>query len=122
MGKQSLYKNNGLKICKSSIHGFGVFTDNKIKSQEVIEECSVILIERNTYPFPKSLNDYLFLFLDNYNNETICLPIGFCPSMNSSRNFNAISEFDYDNNIVRIIAQRDIEVGEEITLLYSSFR
>ena len=58
-----LIKHNGLRVSKSNVHGFGVFTDVEIKSGDLVEQCPThILYDTKVDLIHPSLKSYVYQF------------------------------------------------------------
>ena len=111
-----LYKSKSIYIGKSNIHGWGVFTDDFINKDELIEECNVIKFT-SFDSCVNSISSHLFDYvLDD--ERIFYLPVGFCVTINSSVNPNVRFDFDMSSNIARIFSIKDINPGDEILLSY----
>jgi len=100
-------------IIKSSpIHGWGVFTNNNLQKNDVILQSILVKIPIGEY-CPSSLMMYLYS-----GNGSLFLTQGHAGLINSSNFPNSKFEIDIENNIITIIAIRDIFINEEITLKY----
>lgn len=109
----ALYKSKFLFVDKSPVHGYGLFTSGFIKKSELIEECNVFLLKPSDYA-----SDLFFLsFQSPERQNNFFIPCGYCVTINSSNVPNVYYEFD-KNNILRILAVRDIGAGEELFLKY----
>lgn len=110
-----LFKSKSLYIAKSPKHGWGLFTDSNISKDELIEECNIIKISDNLTT--SSISTHLFEEVIG-DNHIYYLPVGFCPTINSSGYANVRFEFDTTNEICKMYASRDIKSGEEILMCY----
>ena len=94
--------------------GFGVFTDSKIEKDQVVEIC---------YCIPANPNDVYyknFLFAINYGVEDF-LPTGFGLIYNHSNDPNMIWRIeDIKLRVIKFIAIKDIEIGDELTHNYGT--
>lgn len=93
--------------------GYGVYTVDDIIDNAVIEECTVIELPsgdvRSTV-----LMDYLF----KINNDLYVLALGYGSVYQHRNQPNARWEYDEEKMILKIIATRAIEQGEEIFISY----
>ena len=108
--KPKLLRRN-LTIKKSSIQGYGVFSDEEIKQNEIIEECCIL---KNKSYLPEHLN-YYFEYVDK---EYFALALGFGSIYNHSNDPNAEYDFDPLNELLVFRATRLIKEGEEIFVYY----
>ncbi len=107
-----------LYFMDSSLSGRGVFTSEPIPGGSLIEICPVIVIpEREVDVIHHTeLHDYYFVWGEE--NEQAAIALGYGSLYNHS--FKPCAEFilDLDNRTIEVIALRDINPGEEITLNY----
>lgn len=93
----------------SPVHGYGVFAEENIQPEEIIEECHSILTDQTDPLF----NNYYFGAGDQ-----IAIILGFGCIYNHSNNPNAHYIFDKETNLVVFRARRFIAAGEEIFVYY----
>jgi len=109
-----LYRNIGIYVSDSNVHGYGVFTDVFIKKGEIIEECSCIDLMSDIETFSTTrIYNYLFPY-----EGVLYLPIGLCLSLNSSTDINVEFEFDLTRKVIIFKALKDINPGEELFIHY----
>lgn len=111
---------------KSPIAGYGCFAKNEIKSGEMIEECSAILLDTTT----KSNKDwvvtqYMFTWpcdhqdpICNEHGATFFIPTGNALLYNHSDTPNSYWIYDRSMKRVFLAALRDIKENEELTWYY----
>lgn len=107
-----------VEVKESPIHGMGVFAIEKIKAEEIIEECHLI-----TLPFKPGeqaffLYDYKFNYPAEGNVEEYVLPLGNGCIYNHSNDNNAYWRNHPEHKAFQFIALKDIEIGEEICTYY----
>jgi len=105
---------NNLYVKWTDEKGYGVFTDKFIKKEELIETCYCIKADD---PISNSLHDYIFNY-PKINAIEHVLPLGFGCIYNHDENYNALwfdSKIPYHFDF---IAQRDINISEEICTYY----
>jgi uncharacterized protein len=100
---------NKLVVKKSNKHGYGVFADKKIKKNELIEQCYMII----TRGGDKGLEDYYFGVKRKY-----AVFLGFGCIYNHADKPNADYTLNINNRVATIKAKRDIRKGEEILVSY----
>jgi SET domain-containing protein len=112
-----LIKHKGLYIDKSEVHGWGVFSTEKISAGAIVEECPVPealfpLEYQHKYlhllPFP-SLKDKIAMWQ----------PTGFSPHLNHSTDYNVTWSVDTDKMLATFVAHKDIEPNQELFIDYS---
>jgi len=106
--KPGLFKRK-LLIKNSLIHGYGVFADESIKVDDIIEECWVFLLDYQ----PTALAHYLFQA-----GAASAFPAGNGALYNHSPNPNANYEYDVSNNLITFTAREAIKPGQEILIDY----
>jgi uncharacterized protein len=106
----------------STIAGLGVFANERIAKDDVIEECPVLPLPLHPGDVSPLLIDYRFNFPSGtgsqWAEQVVCL--GFGSLYNHSNNNNAHWYSDNDNRTLKFFAVRDIEPGEEIFTYYGS--
>lgn len=103
-----------LLVKKSPIHGYGVFADQDIEEDDIIEEC-------HTLVFPQSipaLSNYAFKGVNTQNGMLSLLPLGYACIYNHSDKPNAYFDFDSNTTLLVFRSLRLIRCGEEICTFY----
>lgn len=108
----------GLYIMETSFKGKGVFTSETIHEGDIIEVCHIIKIPTAELPIIHKtvLHDYYFLWGEDLEEAVIAL--GFGSLYNHDVWSNADFILDLENDTIDIVAIKDIQAGEEITLNY----
>jgi len=108
----------GLYIGHTDHKGRGVFTAQAIAADSIIEICQVLILPKHENPIihKTSLHDYYFLWGEDLDRFAIAL--GYGSLYNHEVNPNANFILDLANDTIDIIAIKDIEAGEEITINY----
>ncbi len=113
-------------VAKSPIAGYGCFAKKEIKSGEMIEECSAILLDTTT----KSNKDwvitqYMFTWpcdhedpICNEHGATFFTPTGHALLYNHSDTPNSYWIYDRSMKRIFLAALRDIKENEELTWYY----
>lgn len=114
-----LYRSNKIYVEDSPVHGRGVFSSERIKKGEVIEECHYFLTP-NDLNYPEIMRDHFFSWPKGGDGLAICLGYGSIFN-HSDFEFNADWETDTRKNKIIFFAVRDIEIGEEIFTNYNKF-
>jgi SET domain-containing protein len=96
--------------------GRGVFASRKIKKDETIEVCPVILLEGEGEKLRRSELYHYYFIWDKQPDAAIAL--GFGSLYNHSYSPNATYKKHVSAKTLEIIAVRDIEKNEEITINY----
>ena len=110
--KNSLYKNSGIEIRRSSKDGkWGIFARKNIKKYSILEEVPYIIIS-------KPENSEIITYTYSNDDESVMLPFGFAGLYNHSSDPNADWMKDYVNMTMTHFAIKDISVGEEIYIDY----
>jgi uncharacterized protein len=102
-----------LLVKKSPIHGYGVFADQEIQSDEMIEECHVLPIPVNNKQCNPNLNNYTFT-----SPLGDLLSLGFGSTYNHSDQPNARFDTDEEHSLLIFYATKRIKQGEEILISY----
>ena len=111
-----------LYIAHDETKGRCIFTSEEISKGSIIEICPVIILDQNdtTVIHKTRLHDYYFVWdIEKY---TSAIALGYGSLYNHDDNNNAEFEIDLNENVIRIIAQRQINTGEEITLDYKGLK
>jgi SET domain-containing protein len=101
-----------LSVCQSSIHGWGLFTNEHIKKDQIINQ-SVGINFTPGNDCPAELIKYVYA-----HDKGLMVFLGHASWINSSKNPNAVFTIDSAQNIITITATQDINPLEEITLNY----
>ena len=101
-----------LSICQSSIHGWGLFTNEFIKKDQIINQSIGINFPPGN-DCPAELIKYVYA-----HDKGLIVFLGHASWINSSKTPNAIFTIDSLQNIITITATQDINPLEEITLNY----
>jgi uncharacterized protein len=108
-------------VASSPIGGRGVFTSKKIYKGDSIEVCPVVVMKVGEMELLDKTTLYDYYFLWENEDETIktcAIALGFGSLYNHAAPSNADYEMDFDLQTIDIIAVKDIEAGEEITINY----
>lgn len=117
MSKDKLIFNNKIEVRKSSIHGWGVFAKEDIKSGEILEESPFLIIPMSPGESSSIFIDYRFNFPRNGWKYQV-IPFGFSCLYNHSSEPNAGWETDVDNKLFIFFTRKDIKKDEEIYVYY----
>ena len=111
-----------LYVAHDDVKGRSVFTSEKIEEGSIVEICHVIILNKeDTRAIHEThLHDYYFVW--DIVRGTSALALGFGSLYNHDDDNNAEFELDLIEKVIRIIAQRNIEAGEEITLDYKGHK
>jgi SET domain-containing protein len=108
-----LFKSEKIYITKSEKHGWGVFTNSIIKSDEIIEESPLIEILGD---IEYNLIKYTFMFEDS--SVHYFFTYGICSCLNSSINPNIEYNIDIERGIIIFKSIKDIPKDSELFLYY----
>ena len=99
--------------------GKGVFTNEIIPANQVIELSPVIVMKKDDriHLDKTLLHDYIFEWGEK--KDQCCMALGFIPIYNHSYQSNCEYFMDYDEETIFIKTVRIIEVGEELTINYN---
>lgn len=108
----------GLYIKSTKVKGRGVYCDHPILKDEVIEECSLLIIPASEHAILEStkLADYFFSF--NKTENTKALALGFGSLYNHKRVPNAHYYVDVEARSITFYALEDIAKNTEICINY----
>jgi SET domain-containing protein len=96
--------------------GRGVFAARSYVEGEVVEEAPVIPLAAPFRQIPRELQLIVFLWKDG----KVALSLGYGSLYNHNNPANLLYEADFDNNVIRYVAYRDIAADEELTINYNS--
>lgn len=113
-----------LIIEKTLKKGKGVFTQQKIDANTIIEESPVIVMSATDRTFldKTKLHDYIFEWegvRDENGAIGCCVGLGYISMYNHSYNSNCEYFMDYEKELMQIKSVRNIDIGEEITINYN---
>jgi hypothetical protein len=100
-------------------HGRGMFATRKILKGELIERAPVVVLNEKQWPVAAKtiLSDYAFDWGEH--DEQAAIAMGYISIYNHSYSPNAQLEQMLDELMMEIIAIKDIQPGEEITINYN---
>lgn len=117
MFKDRLIFSPKIEIRKSTIHGWGIFAKEDIKSGEILEESPFLIVPMSPGESSSIFIDYRFNYpRTNWKYQTI--PFGFSCLYNHSNNPNARWETDEENELFVFYTKKDIKKDEEILVYY----
>jgi uncharacterized protein len=101
--------------------GRGVFAAARFICGEIIEMTPVIVIPAEQWPHiePTVLALYIYNFGPTAEEEHAAIALGYGSLYNHSYTPNAKYIKNWDEQVIRFVALRDIEAGEEITINYN---
>jgi uncharacterized protein len=108
-----------LFIAPSGTEGRGVFTNEAIDANTLIEIAPVIVMEKaDRILLDKTLlHDYIFEW--GADKQQCCMALGYVPIYNHSYTSNCEYEMDFEANTIAIKAMRNIRQGEELFINYN---
>ena len=108
-----------LYFAPSALGGRGVFTSEPIREGSILEVCPVVVLPPEELPIihGTKLHDYYFLW--GWEDNQCAIALGYGSLYNHAYHHNAQYLIDIDNETIDIVALRDIEEGEEITVSYN---
>lgn len=98
-----------VSVKKSPIHGYGVFAEQDIPADTIIEECHTLLAESKIPCFDR----YYFNVAGKF-----AIALGHGVIYNHSDDPNACSEWDKEHGLVIIKSEKEIKKGDEIFISY----
>lgn len=108
-----------LFIAPSNVGGRGVFTNEAIEVNTVVEIAPVIVMDNaDRLLLDKTLlHDYIFEW--GADKQQCCMALGYVPVYNHSYTSNCEYEMDFEANTIAIKAMRNIGSGEELFINYN---
>jgi hypothetical protein len=108
-----------LYLNKTAGTGRGVFTNQSIPPETVIEISPVIVMnmEDRIHLDKTKLHDYIFEW--GTEKDKCCMALGFIPMYNHSYASNCEYFMDFSEEIIFVKTVRQIEKGEEVTINYN---
>jgi hypothetical protein len=109
----------GLYIRNVKGRGRGVFSEEAIQTDDLIESCPVIILEAEDFAVVTAtfLGQYCFFW--ERDSGIICIALGFASIYNHSYPSNANYVMDTEAGTMDIFAVRPIAPHEEITINYT---
>jgi len=115
--------NGKLIIKKSQIHGIGVFTTSNIKLGDFIEECPFLICSNRGNAVSERLGAYLYsskIIEEGKELNGYVLLLGYGSLYNHSDENNVEYTKNIEKGTFTYSATRDIQAGEELTILYKN--
>jgi uncharacterized protein len=108
-----------LQIKNTKNKGRGVFTNQEIAEDTIIEVAPVIIMsnEDRVHLDKTLLHDYIFEW--GHNTNLCCMALGYIPIYNHSYKSNCIYIMDYDKNTIIIKSIATIKKNQELTINYN---
>jgi len=118
--KTVLYKNKSIEVRKSGVHGWGVFSKEKINKGEIIEECHCLYMTEDEASYTHHLKPIKrnTIRVDDNGDFPYVIPFGYGALFNSDNDPNIVYLWDSENKILIFRTIRDIESDEELFLNY----
>lgn len=107
-----------LYLAPSPLRGLGVFTQEFIGKDTVIEIAPVIVMsaEDRGWLDKTRLHDYIFVWGEQ--GDQCAMALGYVPMYNHASPSNCEYEMEWSDARIRVRAVRDIEQGEELFINY----
>ena len=98
--------------------GRGVSTRQALKAGSLVEVCPVLVLspQDTAHIVQTKLYDYYFEWNDDA--QSSALALGYGSLYNHSYQANLSYEMDFENQLIRFYAFRDIKAGEELCINY----
>ena len=108
-----------LQIKNTTTKGRGVFTNQDIETDTIVEVAPVIVLAKNDREnIDKTLlHDYIFEW--GHNTNLCCMALGYVPIYNHAYKSNCEYIMDYDTDSIIIKTITSISEGEELTINYN---
>lgn len=114
MTPKSPFHNNKVRVFQAGAKGRGVFARGDLVAGEVIEYAPVIVLPRDDGRLV--LQTKLVSHAFDLGRKLVGIGLGYASLYNHSR--SPAADFEASPEGIRIVAQRDIRAGEEITIDY----
>lgn len=110
---------SALYISPTPTMGRGVFTEENIEADTIIETAPVIVMEQaDRLLLDKTLlHDYIFEW--GGSKKQCCMALGYVPIYNHSYKSNCEYEMDFENDTISVKTMRFIKAGEELFVNYN---
>ncbi len=99
--------------------GFGVFTHEAIKANEIIELSPVIVMPKQDRVLLDKTTLYYYIFEWGENTNECAMAMGYIPVYNHSYKSNCDYFMDFDDKTIYIKTLRAIKAHEELTINYN---
>jgi SET domain-containing protein len=108
-----------LEIKNAGDKGRGMFAEEAIPADTIIEEAPVIVMSKadREHLDKTLLHDYIFEW--GINKDQCCMALGHIPVYNHSYRSNCEYFMDFTDDTIMIKSVRDIAAGEELTINYN---
>jgi len=108
-----------LYIAPTGERGRGVFTDEDIDADTIIEIAPVIVMSKDDRKLLDQtlLHDYIFEW--GHQQQQCCMALGYVPVYNHSYRSNCEYEMDYEAHLITIKTVHFIKKGEELCINYN---
>ena len=108
-----------LYIAPTGERGRGVFTDEDIAADTIIEIAPVIVMSKEDRKLLDQtlLHDYIFEWGNQQ--QQCCMALGYVPVYNHSYRSNCEYEMDYEAQLITITTVHFIKKGEELYINYN---
>ena len=108
-----------LQIKNTTTKGRGVFTNQDIEIDTIVEVAPVIVLGKNDREnIDKTLlHDYIFEW--GHNTNLCCMALGYVPIYNHAYKSNCEYIMDYETDSIIIKTITNISEGEELTINYN---
>ena len=113
------YISESIYVADSGGKGRGVFANDDLKKNTIIEIAPVIVMSKKDRSFLDQtlLHDYIFEWGDK--NNQCCMALGYVPLYNHSYRSNCEYEMNFKKQIIAIKTVRAIKAGEELFINYN---
>ena len=110
---------NFLFINRAESKGKGVFTNENIAADKIIEESPVIVMSaEDRVNLDKTLlHDYIFAWGEK--KEKCCVALGFVSMYNHNYQSNCEYFMDFEEETIQVKTVKNIKAGEELTINYN---
>jgi SET domain-containing protein len=107
-----------LTIASSNNRGRGVFTQEPIKANTIIEIAPVIVVDANERVKLEQTLLYDYIFEWGEDSKMAAVALGYISIYNHSNQPNCAYEMDFEHQTISITTLCDIEMGKELFINY----
>ena len=111
------HDNKKIAFAQTPDKGLGVYAKESIRDGEAIEIAPLIVVDSDVMSVD-NLNDYVFTL--NKEKDQYAIALGYGSIYNHSDDPNADWHLDPEKEQLRIVAIKDIQEGQEITVSYGT--
>ena len=111
------YTSDGLRVGSAGKLGRGVFATKPFKKGEMVEHAPLLVVDNAAESFLIESLTVLGSYCYQYDDDQICIALGYASLYNHSSRPNVVYEILDD--CIEVFALRDIKVGAQIKINYN---